>query len=600
MSDDPVRDKVRLYAAAVTPAQLPSFGGVAVRRRRRRVRQALAATSSVVVVALVVVFAALASQTSATRVAGPSGSLESQLVGPTWTLVSVTDNGAVWQVPAGKQWTLTLTKTTFRGNDSCNSISGRVSLEGPTVTLGAGSMTEIGCVGADSQRLQQAFQALESSPAKAIVAGTTLTLTVGSKVLTLASSGQVSATPSVADDADVKLESLLTGNSWLLQSITSGGVTWIDPGSTIEQQQAALVFGPHGYRINPDCNDHSGAVSYAGGKLIMRAFMQTVMACPAADVVQAKSAHVADALFSGRITYVHQGNSLVLSNSETSIKFTAGPKPKTPLGVDLPPASGVPSTPVSQTSVTPRLDLQTQLVGPKWLLESWSVGGKTSQARAGPRGPWLQFSPDGVLAEDGCNSHSAPVTYQASTVRATKSLGSTMALCAGDPLAIQDAYDNLFAHTIAVYVYDDGQRLTLSGDNLALSLHRDTGVQLSPMALSLVRSPWKLQSVKAAGVDWHAITGSHATLTLTTWGYQTSDGCSSQGSDLAFDSSGRVLTFGGAESSSGMCAYAAPGPAPGLLPPGDYFKALNGKVTVALSGTTLTLTSGGTVLTFAR
>ena len=61
-----------------------------------------------------------------------------------------------------------------------------------------------------------------------------------------------------------------------------------------------------------------------------------------------------------------------------------------------------------------------------------------------------------------------------------------------------------------------------------------------------------------------------------------------------------MLTFGGGDGSSGICDCTAPGPSPGVLPPASYFAALDGKVTATLTGETLTLTNGKTVLTFSR
>jgi heat shock protein HslJ len=596
MSEDLVRDKLRLYAGEVTPARLPEFAEVAVHRRRRRMRQAMAGVSSVVAVLLVVLFAALATKSS------PHGStagatLQSQLIGPRWTLQSVTDAGKVWQAPPSTPWSLTFSGTRYQGADGCNSLSGPVTFQTSTVTLGQGASTTVGCFGADAQRLQDLFRAFESGPAKAVVSGDTLTLT-GPQIgmLTLVSTPLPSPSPRASADLEgAALEGWLTANTWLLHTVTSDGSTWNDPGSSRERRQAALVFGQHGYLINPDCNDHSGAVSYASGTLIMRAYVQTAEACAEADVVQAKSARVADALFSGVITYAHQGSSLVLSNRQASITFTAGPKPKIPLGVDLPPASVAPSAPASPPQAA---DLKSRLVGAKWLLESWTAGGKTSQATAGPRGPWLQFSTDGVLAEDGCNSHSAPVTYETSTLLATKSLGSTLALCSGDSLAIQAAYDDVFSHQVSVYLDQDGHGLTLIGTSGAeLFLNRDTGVQLKPFAVSLIGPTWRLQLVKAPGVDWHAISGSTASLLLTASGFQESDGCTSRGGDLSFDTAGTTLTFGSDDTSGGECLYASPGPPAGTLPPDNYLDGLKGKFTAALIGGKLTLTDGALVLT---
>jgi heat shock protein HslJ len=82
--------------------------------------------------------------------------------------------------------------------------------------------------------------------------------------------------------------------------------------------------------------------------------------------------------------------------------------------------------------------------------------------------------------------------------------------------------------------------------------------------------------------------------------YQASDGCDSQGSDLSFDLTGQVLTFGGTIMSMGECALGAPGPPAGTFAPPEYFNALKGAVHASLQGATLTLTSEATVMTFSR
>ncbi len=837
MNDDLVREKLARYVDDVTPAHLPGFALVGPRHRRRRLRQAIAATSSVVVVALVVVFAAVLAQSSP-HVSSGARTLQSQLVGPKWTMQSVTNDGVVRSVPQDKAWSVTFTSTTYLGTSSCNALSGPVTFQSSTVTIGASGAQPVACGDADAQSMQVAFEALESGPAEAVINGNTLTLTVGKQVLTLTSqtetlqnrlaghtwtltaitagvntnsvpvtggwaltltpttykgtdgcrsvSGTVAyaltsltltstaatttqacadpqgierafdalmkgpvkaalqgdelsltapgvgvltltSVPTVAtptpDTAGAALESWLTGNSWLVKSITSGGKTWSDPVSSEGPQQPTLNFGTRGYRINLDCNDHLGAVSYAGGRLIMRAVEQTAMGCAAADVLQAKSADVADALFTGPITYVHKGSSLVLSNRQTAITFTAGPKSKVSTPTFPPPSTGTPTTlspaaslqsqlvgpvwsvrtlihrgvaltnvltrtgsvtftakgytaddscnqdlrgrlsygprgftathasgvtqacastqgwsqlidrllrgktdavltddvltlsaggdvamldsqpqPIPSQTTLSATALQSELIGPRWLLESWTVSGKTSQASAGPQGPWMQFSADAMNASDGCNSGVAQLTYAVSGIRTASPLGSTDVACPRGPSALRSAYTAAFTHTVAVYVYDNGQRLTLSGaSGESFNLHRDTGVQLSPFAVSLIGPTWKLQSVKAPGVNWHPVVGSdlHSVLLLTASTFNASNGCESHGGDLSFDASGATLNFG-TRDSEGACSLANPGPPAGTFPPDDYFAALVGNVRASLSGRTLTLASGKVVLTFSR
>jgi heat shock protein HslJ len=378
MSDDLVREKVRLYATEVTPTQLPSFGGVAVRRRRRRVRQALAATSSVVVVALVVVLVALVSHTSAPRTIAPSGSLESQLVGPTWTLQQLSVGGKDVPVSSSNPWTLQLAATTYQGEDGCNSISGDVTYGTTTVNLHFGEQTAAACPGA---QLQEAFRALESGPATAVTGGRTLTLTVGSRVLRLAREDLPSGNPSAGD----KLQPLLTGHTWLLQSITDGGSTWRDP------QDVTLVFSPHGYRINPDCNEHFGTVSYAADRLVMQGSGQTDMGCAEADSVQRRSATVTDALFASDVQVSISGTTLTLTGSGVVMTFTQGPAPATTAATTAPVATIDPGA------------LQANLEGVSWALRSVSHNGKVSHVPASQHAR-LYLSAGNYYFDNGCSA----------------------------------------------------------------------------------------------------------------------------------------------------------------------------------------------------
>src|SRR4051794_37720908 len=155
MTNDLVRDKVRHYADDVTPAHLPPFGGVSARVRRRRLRQAIAATSSVVAVVLVVVFAAVATRSSSHGSAG-GGTLQSQLVGPRWTVQSVTNEGVLWQVPQDIAGSVTFTSTTYLGTSGCNTFHGPVTFQQSTVTLGSSGTLPVACGDADARRLQVA------------------------------------------------------------------------------------------------------------------------------------------------------------------------------------------------------------------------------------------------------------------------------------------------------------------------------------------------------------------------------------------------------------------------------------------------------------
>jgi heat shock protein HslJ len=115
-------------------------------------------------------------------------SLQSTMVGPTWSLVSITSDGTAWQAPPGATFELTFTDTTYSGNDGCNSVNGEVTFQTTTVTLAPGASTRKACTDPDSARMTDAFHAITAGPVGAVVSGSTLTLTAGQTVLALTKS----------------------------------------------------------------------------------------------------------------------------------------------------------------------------------------------------------------------------------------------------------------------------------------------------------------------------------------------------------------------------------------------------------------------------
>lgn len=108
---------------------------------------------------------------------------QSQLVGPTWKVASITTGGAEWQAPATAKMELTFTDTTYAGSDGCNYVSGAVTYQTMRITLAQGVTTFMLCTDPDSEKQTTAFHALTSGPVDASVSGSTLTLTAGPTVV---------------------------------------------------------------------------------------------------------------------------------------------------------------------------------------------------------------------------------------------------------------------------------------------------------------------------------------------------------------------------------------------------------------------------------
>jgi heat shock protein HslJ len=385
MSDDLVREKVRLYATEVTPAQLPSFGGVAVRRRRRRVRQALAATSSVVVVALVVVLVALVSHTSAPRTIAPSGSLESQLVGPTWTLQQLSVGGKDVPVSSSNPWTLQLTATTYLGEDGCNSISGDVTYGMTTVNLHFGEQTAAACPGA---QLQEAFRALESGSATAVTGGRTLTLTVGSRVLRLAREDLPFGNPSAGDKLQTgALQANLEGVSWALRSVSDNGKVSHLPAS----QHARLYLSAGNYYFDNGCSIDYGRMEYDNTRVTMTGQGGVGSLCPYSLPEFSTPSTAFTAVAEGKPVFRFTSSGITLGAGKIVLTFDR-------------------TTPVDVHTA-----LHQAVAGHVWRLTRYSFKGKAYAVPAGAR-PTLELADAQYEAFDGCNSSAGYLSYVTGTL----------------------------------------------------------------------------------------------------------------------------------------------------------------------------------------
>ena len=388
MSDEAVRERLRLYAEDVAPVHLPPFGGVSARRRRRRTQRLLSATSAMVVVALVVVLAAVLGGGSSRRPTATG--LSSELIGGRWSLSSITTGGTVWKAPPDNGFSLTFTASGYTGNDSCNATSGTVSYGKDTVHLGSGPMTDMGCVDGDQGRMQEAFRLLLDKDLPAVMSAGTLTITAGQTIFALTR---------VESAAPVDLSKVLPDTTWSLVSTGTIGKDVASSSSVPATVHANISFGTNDYVASDGCNSHSGQVSYASTTVTFGQAVVTDKLCtgPAGQYGKA----FADVL-RGSVKPTLVGNTLTLGSATQSLVFARDPS----VAVDAP--SAVPTG----TVVAPILDLKATLTASPWKLLSVKAPAASWHAVAGSTAS-LTFTATTFQAFDGCGSLEAAVTYDA-------------------------------------------------------------------------------------------------------------------------------------------------------------------------------------------
>jgi heat shock protein HslJ len=563
MSDELVREKLRLYADDVAPVQLPAFGGVTARRRRRRTQRLLSATSALVVVGLVVVLASVLGGGSSSPAAAGLGS---ELIGGKWSLSSITTAGSEWKAPAGNGFSLSFTASGYTGNDSCNSTSGTVSYGTATVHLRGGAMTDIGCLEGDQARMQDAFRLLLDKDLPASVSGGTLTITAGQTVFALTR---------LQPAAPVDLSKALPGTTWALISIEATDKDTASSTPIPANVYAEIAFRAKDYLASDGCNSHYGTASYASTTLSLGAGPQTAALCPEPTGVIGKAY---DKILTRTLTPTLAGDSLTFSGPTGSLTFTR------------------------ET--------------PAWLeqrLTAFTLALQSVDGAAAPKGWTLKLTATSYRAASKCLAYNGSVSYANSVSLFSSTTEGTCAPTAADT-QVGKVFARLGGGPVAVSFIGGQMTLTDHGTTLAFAPGEatSTAVPASPVAsapptgifgmkAALIASPWKLETLKTPTDSWHAIATSTAGLTFTDEGYQASDGCDSEGTAVVYDESAATVDFTrGGETSAGVCDFAAPGPPKGSLPPRAYFDALLGPVHVALSGDSLTLTRTGVVLTFSK
>lgn len=528
--------------------------------------------------------------TSATRPSMPAADLRQKLVGPRWRLVAIDAPGTYWRAAPGSTASLSLTSTNFQATDGCSSRQSAISFDDGGIVFGGKESSAGACSMAapgppEGTFPPELFFRTLDGRLSAVLTDGVLTLTRGTTVLTLTTGHTAYVDPNAGD----KLQTLLTAHTWSLHRIISGGKTWGDP------QQVVLQFGAQGYKVNPDCNEHTGAVSYAAGQLVMRGVMQTRAACGAGQVVQARSAGAIDALATGAVSVEEDGGLLMLWNGQTSIELHQGSAPQGDLGLNLPPDSspGVAGDNLRSTLEATRWQLLT-VDGPG--------AGSTGHWAVPPESGTLAFGSRKWDASDTCNDHQGSLLYGNGSAA-----GGTLLMAPGSssamlcPTSLVRRLETLEASDLArpVTVSISGDRLTMqSGDDTLLFRRGASGVGAAAVPADnsdltdlLTSWTWQVRSWTLNGVTG-AIPATAAEPQTLVFNFQSaaSSGCGAMDATVAYHVTS--VTFSGAAIPAVACA------APGGSPQSAFVRLFAGVAQVGLAGTTLTLSGHGLVMNF--
>ena len=239
--------------------------------------------------------------------AAQSASTDDALTATSWELSELpSDSGTTLDAAAGAAATLEFSDGNLSGSTGCNDFSGTYTVDGDSLTIELGPMTQRACT-------DTALQAQETT----IVARLpkTSSYTANEDGLTLSDENGDALLVYVAN------ETALAGTSWTATGVNNG-----KGGVEANAQTEALTaeFGPDGVLSGSGgCNTFTAEYTVAGADgLAIGAIASTRKAC-ADDVMQTESAYF-NAL-GNTVTYKISGDSLTLrdANGATQVTYTA-------------------------------------------------------------------------------------------------------------------------------------------------------------------------------------------------------------------------------------------------------------------------------------
>lgn len=212
------------------------------------------------------------------------------LTGVHWSVDSVTVDGKKSAAPSGAHVEITK-KGRAQGNYGCNHFGADVTVNGDTITVGRGEMTEMACA-KDVQGFEDALRAAFHGKLKAKVADDKLTLTTQK-----------------GDSINLTSEppAPLVGTKWVVDSLLAGGTA----SSLSAGTEANLTFGKDGsVHGSLGCNTFTSTAKVSGAKITFGRLATTRKLCPGPEMnLEREMLKVLD----GTVTYELQHRSLSLT-----------------------------------------------------------------------------------------------------------------------------------------------------------------------------------------------------------------------------------------------------------------------------------------------
>ncbi|MDQ0942351.1 META domain-containing protein [Streptomyces sp. V1I1] len=227
------------------------------------------------------------------------------LTGVHWSVDSVTVDGKKSAAPDGAHVEIT-SKGRAQGNYGCNHFGADVKVDGDTITVGPGEMTEMGCA-KDIQGFEDALRAAFSGKLKAKIVDEKLTLTT--------EKGDSIALTSEAPAP-------LVGTKWTVNSLLSGETASSLPPGT--EKNAHLTFGKDGsVRGSLGCNTFTSTAKISGSTITFDRLATTRKVCT--GTAMTLESHLLKVL-DGKVTYKlhHRGLSLTAADGK-GLAATAAP-----------------------------------------------------------------------------------------------------------------------------------------------------------------------------------------------------------------------------------------------------------------------------------
>lgn len=237
---------------------------------------------------------------------GGSVTTDLPLTGVHWTVDSVTVDGKKSAAPNGAHVEIT-DKGRAQGNYGCNQFGAAVKVEGDTVTVGKGEMTEMGCA-EDIQGFEEAMKDAFTGKLKAKLVDKNLTLTTPKgDSITLTSEP---AAP-------------LAGTKWTVNSLLTGDVATSLPAGT--EKNAWFTLAKDGsVRGSLGCNTFSSTAKVSGSTITFDRLASTRKMC--AGTAGTVENHLRKVL-EGKVTFnlQHRGITLTGPNGKgVSANATTG------------------------------------------------------------------------------------------------------------------------------------------------------------------------------------------------------------------------------------------------------------------------------------